>query len=134
MAEAFDRFDALKLPPELAARTRFCAEANREVVGSIRLGVLFVMAFWSVPARQAFVELKRVLEAVDSQRRLELVVADIDGCRQLAELPEIAGMPSGGWGEAAWICQGRIVRTSGLGFHPECFESYTRQLLEDCAV
>jgi hypothetical protein len=74
-----------------------------------------------------------VLEMVDSERRMELVVADTDGCQKLHELPEFAGMLHG-WGEAAWICQGRIVRTSGLGFHPECFEPYTRQLLDNCPV
>ena len=43
------------------------------------------------------------------------------------ELPEFAGKLHGA-GEAAWIREGWIVRTSGLGYHPECFEPYTRQL------
>jgi len=35
-----------------------------------------------------------------------------------------------GWGEAAWIWDGRVISTSGMGHHPECFEPFTRQLLE----
>jgi hypothetical protein len=33
------------------------------------------------------------------------------------------------WGEVAWVQDGRVVRTSGMGYHPECFEPYTCQLL-----
>ena len=97
----------------------------------MRCGVLFIMAFWSGPARLAFAELKRVLEAVDRSGRAELVVVDTDGCPELYELPEFAGKLAGA-GETAWVRGGRIVDTSGHGYHPECFESYTVQLLEEC--
>jgi hypothetical protein len=89
------------------------------------------MAFWSGPARLAFQELKRVLEAVDSEGRLELVVVDTDGGPDIWDLPELVGKLHG-WGETAWVHEGHIVRTSGLGYHPECFEPYTRLLLEEC--
>jgi hypothetical protein len=78
MVEPYSRVEQLYLSSALAKRTRFYSEADRAVLATIRCGVLFVMAFWSGPARLAFQELKRVLEAVDC--RLELVVVDMDGC------------------------------------------------------
>jgi len=131
MAEAFSRIENLYLSPRLAKRTRFYSEADRAIIETIQCGVLFIMAFWSGPARLAFAELKRALEAVDPGGRLELVVVDTDGCPELYELPEFAGKLAGA-GEAAWVQGGQIVRTSGDGYHPECFESYTRQLLKEC--
>ncbi len=129
MAEAFDRVKALgDLPASHANRTRFLAEADRTVIGTIRLGVLFVMAFWSGPARQGFARLKQVLAAVDPGGRLELVLVDTDGCPDLYETPEFAGRLHGS-GEVAWVCDGRVVNTSGTGPRPECFEPLTRQLL-----
>jgi hypothetical protein len=132
MAEPYSRVENLYLSPALADRTRFYSKADRTVIGTMRWGVLFIMAFWSGPARLAFAELKRVLEAVDPGGRLELVVVDTDGCPDLYELPEFAGKMLAGAGEAAWVQGGRIVRTSGVGYHPECFEPHTRQLLEQC--
>jgi hypothetical protein len=131
MMEAPNRIEGLYLTPGLAARTRFYAEADRSIIGTICCGVLFVMAFWSGPARLAFAELKRVLEAADPDGRLELVVVDTDGCPDLYELPELAGKLSGA-GETAWVQGGRIVSTSGFGYHPECFELSTRKLLNEC--
>src|SRR5437867_2586091 len=57
-------------------------------------------------------------------------VVDTAGCLDLYELPEFAGKLAGR--EAAWVREGQIVRTSGHRYHPECFESYTRQLLPEC--
>ena len=131
MAERYSRIEHLYLPPGLAGRTRFYSESDRAVMTTIRCGVLFVMAFWSGPARQAFAELKRVLEAVDPTGRLDLVVVDTDGCPDLYELPQFAGKLHGA-GEAGWVRRGQILRTSGLGYHLECFEPYTRQLLDEC--
>jgi hypothetical protein len=47
----------------------------------------------------------------------------------LYDTPEFRGKV-GGWGETAWIRGGGIVLTSGHGFHPECFGSNTRALLD----
>jgi hypothetical protein len=130
MTEEFDRVKALgELPASHAGRTRFLAEADRSVFGTIRLGVLFVMAFWSGPSRQGFAKLKEVLAALDPGGRLDLVVVDIDGCPNLYETAEFSGQLHG-WGEVAWVRDGRVVRTSGLGYNPECFEPFTRELLE----
>jgi hypothetical protein len=64
-----------------ARRTRFLPEASRSVLPTIHYGVLFFMAFWSIYARQAFTELKRVLTEVDPEGHLELVVVDVDGAQ-----------------------------------------------------
>jgi hypothetical protein len=130
MEDVFDPLKALgELPASHAGRLRFLPEADRSVFGTIRLGVLFVMAWWSGPSRQGFAKLKQVLAALDPAGRLELVVVDTDGCPDLYICPEFAGQLHG-WGEVAWVQDGRAVRTSGMGYHPECFESHTRQLLE----
>ena len=124
------RWEWLYLSADLASRTRFYQDGDREVVGSIRCGILFLMAFWSGTSRRAFEELKRVLKAVDPDGRLELVVVDVDGDPELYNFPEFAGK-LGGNGEAAWIRDGRIMQTS-VGFRPECFEGHTRELLKQC--
>lgn len=131
MPEAYSRRENLYLTPGLDGRTRFYSEAERAVIGTIRCGVLFVLAFWSGPARLAFVALKRVLEELDPGGRLELVVVDNDGCPDLHKLPVFAGKTAGA-GETAWVRDGQVLRTSGHGYHPECFEPYTRLLLKDC--
>jgi hypothetical protein len=53
---------------------------------------------------------------------------DTDGCPDLYECPVFASLLHGA-GEVAWVRDGQVVRTSGLGYHPECFEPYTRELL-----
>lgn len=129
MAEVFDPLKVLgELPTSHIGRTRFLAESDRSVIGSIRLGVLFVMAFWSGTSRLGFAHLKRVLASADPGGRLELVVVDTDGCPDLYEAPEFVGKMHG-HGEVAWVRNGRVICTSGLGYHPECFEPNTQQLL-----
>ncbi|MDY3557454.1 hypothetical protein R5W24_006645, partial [Gemmata sp. JC717] len=129
VAEVFDPLKALgELPASHASRTRFLPTAERSVFRTIRLGVVFVMAWWSGPSRQGFAKLKRVLADLDPGGRLEVVVVDTDGCPDLYECPEFVGQLHG-WGEVAWVREGRVVRTSGMGHRPECFEPFTRELL-----
>ena len=73
------------------------------------------------------------MQRVDPEGHLELVVVDTDGCPDLYELPELAGKLHGA-GETAWVEEGRIVSTSCLCFHPECFEPNTRALLRECGA
>lgn len=129
MPAAFDPVKALgEFPAAHAGRLRFVSEADRSVFGTISLGVLFVMAWWSGPGRQGFLHLKQVLAALDPGGQLEIVVVDTDKCPDLYECQEFAGQLHG-WGEVAWVRDGRVVCTSGTGYHPECFEPHTRQLL-----
>jgi hypothetical protein len=108
-------------------RIRYVPDADEETVRSIRRGVLFLMAYWSGPAVQSFARLTEVLARLDDPR-LELVVADVDGAPDLYELPEFKGKIRGA-GETAWVRDGEIVATSGLGPNTACFEPITRALL-----
>lgn len=114
--------------PASGVRFRYLPAADRSVLQSVRLGVLFVMAWWSGPSVQAFAKLKQTLAKLDPSGRLELVIVDTDGTPDLSECPEFQGQLRGA-GEVAWLCNGRIVSTSGLGFRPECFEPNTRELI-----
>lgn len=113
-----------KLPAE---RIRYAPDADEATVRSIGRGVLFLMAFWSGPAVQAFAKLTEVLVRIDTEA-LELVVADVDGSPALYELPEFKGKVHGA-GETAWVRDGKIVTTSGLGLNTACFEPNTLSLL-----
>src|SRR5262249_47879831 len=93
-----------KLPVE---RIRYVLDASEATVRSIGRGILFLMAFWSVPSVQAFARLTEVLARLDADC-LELVVADVDGCPELYELPEFKGQIRGA-GETAWVRDGQIV-------------------------
>jgi hypothetical protein len=130
MATSFDPLRGLgPIPDSHHERIRFLAEADRSVISTIQLGILFVMAFWSGSSRTAFARLKKVLSEVDSDGRLELVVVDTDGCPDLYEAPEFLGNLHGN-GETAWIDQGRIVAVATGGSAPDATEVFTRRLLE----
>jgi hypothetical protein len=113
-----------KLPVE---RIIYHATADEGTVRSIGRGVLFLMAFWSGQSVRAFAKLTEVLAALPSDD-LELVVVDVDGSAALYELPEFKGLITGA-GETAWVRDGRIVATSGLGMNVECFKPNTLALL-----
>jgi hypothetical protein len=131
--DSFDRLKALGgIPASHAGRRRFEATADPLIVGTVHCGVIFVMAFWSAPSRKAFEVLERVLSELDASGRLELVVIDADRSEGLQQLPEFAGKLHGA-GETAWVKDGKILRTSGLGFHPECFETFTKELIRNCS-
>jgi hypothetical protein len=107
-------------------RIRYVPDADAATVRSLRRGVLFLMAFWSGPSVQAFAKLTEVLARLDAEA-LELVVADVDGSPDLYELPEFKGKVHGA-GETAWVRNGEIVATSGLGLNPACFGPNTLAL------
>lgn len=111
-------------------RPRFLREADRGAVQSIACGVLFVMAFWSGPARLAFAALKDILVETDPQGRLELVAVDTDGCHELYHLPDFRGQLAGA-GQTAWVIDGRVVSTV-LRPTAEALKSNTLGLLSKC--
>ena len=55
-------------------------------------------------------------------------LVDVDGSPELYELPEFKGKVHGA-GETAWVRDGKIIATSGLGFNTACFEPNTLALL-----
>src|SRR5262249_41754912 len=110
-----------KLPIE---RVTYLPDADEAIIGSIRRGILFLMAFWSGPSVTAFARLTEVVARFDIEGVLELVVVDVDGSPNLYELPEFVGKVHGA-GETAWVREGKIVATSGLGFNTACFKPNT---------
>jgi len=115
-----------KLPIE---RIRYLPEADEKVIKEISRGILFLMAFWSGPSVKAFAKLTEVVATVDKAETLELVVVDVDGSPALYEVPEFFGKVHGA-GETAWVRNGSIIATSGLGLNVECFVPNTMMLLE----
>ncbi|MBX3448791.1 MAG: hypothetical protein KF777_04480 [Planctomycetaceae bacterium] len=109
------------------AELQFVPEVDAETIESIQNGVIFLMAFWSGVALQAFKALSHILLSGDA-RLLEFVVADIDGAFALYDVAEFNGKVHG-CGETAWIHQGKIIATSGVGLNIECFRPNTSTLL-----
>lgn len=114
----------------LRTRSRYYATSDPGVVATIRCGVLFVMAWWSGPARQAFGLLKAALKRLDPDGRLELIVIDTDG---------VAGyiLPCGrsalhGAGETFWVLDGVVIADTSWGDYRQRFDEYTRRLMELC--
>jgi hypothetical protein len=52
----------------------------------------------------------------------------VDGSPALYQVPEFVGKVHGA-GETAWVREGKIVATSGLGLNTACFEPNTAALL-----
>ena len=114
-----------KLPTE---RINYVPDAEEAVVRGIERGILFLMAFWSGQSVKAFASITDVVSRLDTSHALELVVIDVDGSPAFYELPEFRGRVHGA-GEAAWVRNGSIVATSGLGLNIECFVPNTVSLL-----
>jgi len=114
-----------KLPIE---RIDYRPEADASVIGAIDRGILFLVAFWSVPALDAFAKLTDIIARLDVGGEVDFVVVDVDGSPALYDLPEFVGKVHGA-GETAWIRSGKIVATSGLGLNTDCYEPNTASLL-----
>lgn len=113
-----------KLPVE---RIRYVPDAGEEIIQSIGRGILFLMAFWSGPAITAFTKLTEVITNLEANN-LEIVVVDVDGSPELYHVPEFVHKLRG-CGETAWIRDGKIIFTSGLGLNTQCFVPNTIALL-----
>ena len=109
-------------------RIDYRPDADETIISGIDRGILFLMAFWSVPSVTAFAKLTEVVARLDPDGELALVVADVDGSAALYEVPEFLGKVHGA-GETAWIRGGKIVATSGLGPNIECYKPNTASLL-----
>lgn len=114
-----------KLPAE---RIRYVPDADETIVATISRGILFQIAFWSIPAVQAFAQLTMVMGRLDPDSQIELVVVDIDGSERLSAVSEFLGGVRGA-GETAWVRNGSVIVTSGLGLNVECFVPNTTMLL-----
>lgn len=114
-----------KLPIE---RIDYRPDADEAIIGGIDRGTLFLIAFWSAPSITAFTKLTDVAARLDADGELELVVVDVDGAPALYKVPELYGEVHG-YGETAWIRNGKIVTTSGLGLNMACYEPNTVALL-----
>jgi hypothetical protein len=107
-------------------RVRFLAEADQAVIGTIRRGALFLMAFWSGASLHSFRKLTQVLAGLGEE--LELVVADVDGSPRLYNVPENWGGVHG-CGEVLWIRDGKVVAVSAGTHAPDSFEENAAVLL-----
>lgn len=114
-----------KLPKE---RIRYYADSNVSLIRSIKRGILFVMAFWSGTSVRAFSQLSEVIGRNDPDGTLEFVVIDTDGAGEFYLHSEFTDKLHG-HGETAWIKDGVIQCTSGVGYNPSCFEPNTKGLL-----
>ena len=114
-----------KVPIE---RVKYFPDADEGVIKQIDRGILFLMAFWSGPSVTAFAKLTQVVGNLDKREALKLVVVDVDGSPKLYDVPEFVGKIHGD-GETAWVRDGKIVVTSGLGLNIECFVPNTLSLL-----
>jgi hypothetical protein len=77
-----------KLPVD---RISYFPDADEKVVRMIGRGILFQMAFWSIPAVKAFAKLTEVISRLDQQGAIELIVVDIDGSETLSAVSEFLG-------------------------------------------
>jgi hypothetical protein len=110
-----------KLPIE---RITYLPEADDEIIRSIDNGILFLMAFWSGPSLLAFSKLTEIISKLRADA-LSITVVDVDGSPALYEALEFKGQVRG-YGEAAWIRNGKIIATSGTGGdNVKCFEQNT---------
>jgi hypothetical protein len=109
-------------------RIRYFSDSDTSLIRQINRGVLFVMAFWSGPSVLAFQQLTEIINRLDPDGVLEIVVIDTDGAEDFYEHPDFKGKLHGA-GETAWIKNGIIQCTSGLGYNPTCFTTNTEALL-----
>jgi hypothetical protein len=114
-----------RLPME---RITYIPHANEATVRSIRRGILYLMAYWSIYSVQAFAKLTEVVARLDADG-LEFVVVDVDDSPGLYAVPELKGKLSQGAGETIWVRDGKIIATSGLGLNAACFKPNTLVLL-----
>jgi uncharacterized protein (TIGR02996 family) len=113
-------FHFVKHYPDLWERIVYLAGATPDLVTSVRCGIVFLMAWWSGPARQAFAALAAALRTSDPDGKLLLVVIDVDGISEefSAEFEQEFRpyqVHLSGWGEALWVCRNRVIGATRVG-------------------
>jgi hypothetical protein len=96
-------------------------------IQSIRHGIVFLMAEWSVGVRWAHGQLTRFLKEHDVSPD-RLITIDVDEDPGLYDLPELAGRIHG-WGETAVVKDGRIVFLTVLGKDKGRIQEHCEELL-----
>ena len=86
-----------RLSDDLASRIEFYTEANVDLIRSQRCAMVFIMAFWSGPARKAYPAFIQAVQEADPDRELQILVVDTDGVSDWYDLPELRDK-LGGWG------------------------------------
>lgn len=108
---------------------RYIPDANENLVSTIEYGILFLMAFWSVPAVSAFAKLTKAIHDM-AAGEIEVVVVDVDGSPDFYQLPDIRTLYGGlvtvpeGKVEAAFCRDGKIVFATVLGFGDDVNQYY----------
>jgi hypothetical protein len=88
----------------------YLPQSTPDVFALIERGIVFLMAWWSGPARSAWSNLKEVLLKIDGARSLEIVVLDIDGMTGFENC--LLGPIMAGVGESAWVRSGKPLTTN----------------------
>lgn len=120
----------VKYSPSIIQRTAYLSGSGPEAIRAVRCGIVFFMAWWSGPARSAFLALRRVIEQNDPDGRLILAVLDIDGVSE--ELGRELQLVHGS-GETFWVHRGRIIHSNHFGLQTENLRTYTEHLLTLCS-
>ena len=118
------------------ARLRVLQSFDEIHLPDMRRGIVFVFAAWSGPAVIGLQRFTKVIQSLDI-RSLDLVVLDTD-CLNEDSAAQLFGVPSfttGGWGEAIWIRDGRVIaRALAHTALESMIEQHTRGLLYDNAA
>lgn len=92
-------------------QVEFIPVATRDTIQSIENGIVFLIAFWSIPAMNAFAFVTSQLAKIDNQNT-RLTVVDTDGATALGEFPELAKWLVAGNGITAWVRDGAIAEVT----------------------
>lgn len=105
----FDRTESIKrLTGNASDRVVFDADLRVHPAHSINCGVIFVHAFWAGSSRRTLLDFCQSIVRVDKDRRLLIIVCDIDDIPALDPIL-YRGDLSGGNGDVFWISNGQVV-------------------------
>jgi uncharacterized protein (TIGR02996 family) len=123
--------------PDLLERIVYLAGATPSLLSSLPRGVVFLMAWWSGPARQAFSELAAALRVSDPTGDLLVVVIDVDGIPEefsweFDRLVRPHRVQLSGAGEGLWVCRGRVIGVTRSGETISILSRCVHGLLSAC--